>query len=455
MWEYLLGKSIIVPNITSAEIDKQLEPVLREMEEAGIKLDVEEFGKLEKKLTAESQRLKANILDLAGVDFNVDSPSQMAEVLFDKLELPKEGLKRTKSGVSTAASELNKIIDQHEIIAPILKYRELSKLISTYLMPLPKMVDKNNRLHTHYSQDVSTGRLASSNPNLQNIPIKGEWGEEIRKSFIADTGKVLIAADYSQIELRIVACLAEDKAMIESFTSGRDIHTETAADIFKKKPEEISKDERRFAKTINFGVLYGMSSYGLSQSLNIGQDAAAEYIRRYNEVYSGISSYCKRMIEFAKKNGYVETLFGFRREFPEINSYNRFTAETNKRMAINSPVQGTAAEILKLSMIKLTEELKNKRTKELKDVKVHRIKDDELRITEGKSHNSSFIIHNSQSSFARLLLTVHDELVVEAPGEDADEVAKIVKETMENVVKLCVPIEVEVGVGKNWAEAKG
>ncbi len=440
MWNYLLGKSIFVPNITSAEIDKQLEPVLRGMEEMGIKLDIEEFAKLESKLSANRQRLTANIFQLAGFEFNLDSPSQMAEVLFDKLRLPQAGLKRTKSGVSTAASELKKIIDQHQIIAPILKYRELSKLISTYLMPLPKMVDKNNRLHTHYSQDVSTGRLASSNPNLQNIPIKGEWGEEIRKSFIADIGKVLIAADYSQIELRIVACLAEDKAMIESFKSGRDIHTDTAADIFKKKPEEISKDERRFAKTINFGVLYGMSSYGLSQSLNIGQDTAAEYIRRYKEVYSGINDYCKRMIDFAKKNGYVETLFGFRRELPEISSYNRFTAETNQRMAINSPVQGTAAEILKLSMLELYRKFNIQDTRNK---------------TQTNSKKLAANTYNLKHGEAKLLLTVHDELVVEAPEEEANKVADIIKETMENVVKLCVPIEVELGIGENWSKAKG
>ncbi len=445
MWSHLKGKIVDVPDISSAEISKQVEPVLRDMEKAGIRIQKSEFSKLEKKLTAKNQQLKVQIIRLAGREFNVDSPSQMADILFDKLKLPTEALKRTKSWPSTAASELNKIKDEHEIIEPILEYREISKLVSTYLLPLPKMVDENSRLHTHYAQDVATGRISSNNPNLQNIPIKGRFGNEIRRAFVAEDGNLLISADYSQIELRIVACLAQDQNMIESFKSKRDIHTETASDIFKKKPKEVTADERRFAKTINFGVLYGMSPYGLSQALNIGQEAAAEYIRRYNEAYSGIRAYCQRMIEEAKAKGYVETLFGFRRELPNINSDIRYIAEGEQRMAINTPVQGTAAEILKLSMIDLSAKLKDRR-----------IKNKELRIkdSEHTSHKSSFVTHNLQSRKARLLLTVHDELVVEAPEAEADKIAKIVKDSMQDVVKLCVPIEVEVGIGKNWAETK-
>ncbi|OQB06719.1 MAG: DNA polymerase I, thermostable [bacterium ADurb.Bin212] len=446
MWSHLKGKSIIVPQISSDEISKQLEPVLREMEKVGIRLDVHEFSKLEKKLTADSLNLKAHVLELAGEDFNIDSPSQMAAVLFDKLKLPTEGLKRTKSGPSTAASELNKIKDKHSIIAPILEYRELAKLLSTYLTTLPKMVDKNSRLHTHYAQDVATGRISSNDPNLQNIPIKGRYGEEIRRSFVASPGNVLISADYSQIELRIVACLAEDKEMIKSFNSGRDIHSETAADIFKKDSSQVTSDERRFAKTINFGVLYGMSPYGLSQALNIGVDSAAEYIRRYNEVYSGISAYCKRMITEAKEKGYVETLFGYRRVLPNINSNNRYLAEAEERMAINTPVQGTAAEILKLSMLDLDREFNNQGTR-------NKIQTNS-KINIQNSKKLSPNIYNLKPVKAQLLLTVHDELVVEAPEAEAGEVAKVVKVTMENVIKLCVPIEVEVGIGKNWAESK-
>lgn len=420
MWRHLKQKSITVPKITAEEISTQVEPVLRTMEEHGIKLDVKEFKKLAKKLSADSLKLQTEIIQLSGDDFNIDSPSQMADILFNKLKLPSIDLKRTKSGPSTAASELNKIKDCHPIIAPILEYRELSKLLSTYLKPLPLLADENSRLHTHYAQDAATGRISSNNPNLQNIPIKGKWGDEIRRAFIAPQGKVLIAADYSQIELRIVACLSEDKAMIESFTTGRDVHTETASDVFNKKPEEVTPDERRFAKTINFGVLYGMSPYGLSQALGIATESAAEYIRRYNQVYAGIRQYCLRMIAEAKDKGYVETLFGMKRYLPNIKSHNRYLAESEERMAINTPVQGTAAEILKLAMIELHKKLTA----------------DSLKLK------------------AKLLLTVHDELVVEAPEERAEEIAAIVRESMENVIKLCIPIEVEVGIGKDWAECK-
>lgn len=423
MWNHLIGKSIITPEIDAAEISRQLEPVLRAMEERGILLDIDEFKKLEDKLSIRVAELEREIYDLAGEEFNIGSPSQMAEILFRKLSLPSAALKRTKSGPSTAASELNKIKEEHDIIKPILEYRELSKLLSTYLKPLPLLADKECRLHTHYAQDAATGRLTSNNPNMQNIPIGGNWGDEVRKAFRASPGNVLIAADYSQIELRIVACLAEDKEMIESFSSGRDIHTETAADIFKKPAGEVTKDERRFAKTINFGVLYGMSPYGLAQALDIETESAAGYIKRYNEVYSGISAYCKRMIQEGKSLGYVETLFGMKRSLPNLKSHNRYLSESEERMAINTPVQGTAAEILKLAMIELHRKLSSGTT----------------RLAPGE---------------AQLLLTVHDELVVEAPEAKAEATACLVKETMENVIKLCVPIVVEVGIGSNWTECK-
>ncbi len=438
MWRHLKDKSIIVPKILSAEINEKVEPVLRGMEEAGIKLDIEKLKNLENKLSSDLQRLTNDIHQSAGVSFNIDSPAQIAGILFEKLKLPAEGLKRTKTGPSTAASELNKIKDEHQIISLILEYREIAKLLSTYLLPLPKMVDGNFRLHTHYAQDVATGRISSNDPNLQNIPIKGRYGEQIRAAFVAEDGYKLISADYSQIELRIVACLAEDKEMIESFNSGRDIHTETAAEIFNKRAEEVTSDERRFAKTINFGVLYGMSPYGLSQALNIGQDSATEYIRRYNHVYSGINAYCKKMIIEAKERGYVETLFGFRRLLPNINSEIRYIAEGEQRMAINTPVQGTAAEILKLSMIRLADQLQvfNQKSK-IKNQK--------------KLATSNSCLEPAK---AKLLLTVHDELVLEAPAENAEKVAELARETMENVVKLCVPIEVKFDIGNNWQEAK-
>jgi DNA polymerase-1 len=297
-----------------------------------------------------------------------------------------------------------------------LEYRELSKLLSTYLDPLPKLVDKNSRLHTSFGEDTRTGRLNSSNPNLQNIPIKGEFGPEIRRAFIAKTGYKLISADYSQIELRVVACLAGDPVMMKAFSDKVDIHTKTASEIFNKPISKITHDQRRVAKTVNFGVLYGISPYGLSQTLGIKQEEAARYILQYFKIHSGIKRYCEDQVAFAKKHGYVETLFGFRRPLPEINSEVRNIAEGAQRIAINTPVQGTAAEILKLAMIELSRKLKTKS--------------------------------------AKLILTVHDELVVEVKEGDALKVAKLLKDIMEGEVKLSVPIEVEVGFGDNWDEAK-
>lgn len=438
MWSHLKDKSIILPKITAEEIDKCVEPVLRAMEKEGIKIDIDKMQKLSKKLDTRVAKLHKEIIESAGEDFNVDSPIQLSAILFEKLKLPTKDLKKTKNGISTAASELKKIEKENKIVGLILEYRELKKLLTTYLKPLPAMVDKNDRLHTTYGQDTTTGRLNSSDPNLQNIPIKGALGPEIRAAFVAEKGCKLISADYSQIELRVVACLSEDEAMIKAFHSKKDIHSDTAAKLFEIDIKKVTKDQRRIAKTVNFGVLYGMSPYGLSQALNIEQSKAAEYILHYFEDHPGIKKYCERMVEEAREKGYVETLFGFKRHLPNINSPYRVQAEAEERMAINTPVQGTAAEILKLAMIELSEKLK---------------KSGELGVgrREKKRLTPNSILPTAK---ARLLLTVHDELVVEAPSSDAEKISKIVKETMENVIKLCVPVEVEVGIGKNWAEAK-
>jgi len=416
MWSYLKKKGFKLPKITAKQISKQVEPVLRAMESTGIKVDLKVFGGLTKKLEKRVGVLKSEILELAGFDFNISSPLQMQEVLFEKLKLPTTDLKRTKSGISTAAAELKKIESKHKIIPLVLEYRELSKLLSTYLKPLPAMVDKKSRLHTTYGQDTTTSRLTSSDPNLQNIPIKGKYGPEIRKAFVADKGNKLVVADYSQIELRVVACLADDYVMQEAFSKGEDIHAKTASELFNIDIKKVNKAQRSLAKTVNFGVLYGMSPYGLSQALSISQRDAAEYIMKYFSVHGGIKDYCTRMIEAAKSEGEVETLFGYKRELLSIHSKNNNAREADERIAINTPVQGTAAEIIKLAMIALNKKLTKKQ--------------------------------------GRMLLTVHDELVVETPTKEAKKVAKIVKDTMENVVKLCVPIEVEVGIGKNWEECK-
>ncbi|MFA6963232.1 MAG: DNA polymerase [Patescibacteria group bacterium] len=406
---------VTIPQITAEEINEQVKPVLKKMEQVGIEIDCKVLNDLAEKLAHRITRLKSKIYELVGHEFNIDSPIQMAEVLFGELKLPTAGLKRTKSGVSTAAAELKKIENESPIIALILEHRELAKLISTYLKPLPLLVDINSRLHTTYGLETSTGRLTSSEPNLQNIPIRGTYGAEIRASFVASYGMKLIAADYSQIELRVVACLAKDAAMIEAFHGGVDIHTRTAAEIFNVKPSEVTPDQRRKAKAVNFGIVYGQTPYGLSQSLSIPVEEASNYIKRYFEVHTGIKNYINEMIDRAHNDGFVETIFGTKRYLPEINSRVHYIAEAEERMAINMPVQGTAAELLKLAMIELDRKL---------------------------------------SKGSRMLLTVHDELVVEAPREDAESVAKIVKETMENVVKLCVPVTVEVGIGDNWSSAK-
>ena len=348
-----------IPHKKWSDIDRQVAPVLRAMEKVGIKVDTKLLVQLDEKLTAKSSKSESKIFKLAGGEFNISSPLQLSEILFKKLKLPTKDLRRIKSGISTGASELEKIKDKHKIIPLILEYRELSKLLSTYLEPLPKLVDENSRLHTKYGQDTRTTRLTSSEPNLQNIPIKGEWGQEIRQAFIAEKGNKLISADYSQIELRVVACLAQDEVMLEAFSRGEDIHAKVAAELFRIPLSKVDHDHRRLAKVVNFGIVYGISPFGLSQTLGIAQESAAEYIFRYFDTHKGIKKYCEDQINFAKKHGYVETLFGFRRALPDINSDNRVVAEGAQRMAINTPVQGTAAEILKLAMIELQRKLKS------------------------------------------------------------------------------------------------
>ena len=418
MWSHLKEKSIIVPKITSEEIDIQVKPVLKKMEKNGIKLDCEALKNLGLKLGKKLADLEDRILELAGLDFNVNSPTQLADVLFHELKLPQDDLKKTKTGVSTAASELKKIEQSHPIIPLILEQRELSKLISTYLKPLPVLVDEDDRIHTTYGMETTTGRLTSSEPNLQNIPIKGKYGNEIRAAFIASDGYRLVSADYSQVELRIVACLADDRAMIKAFESNEDIHTRTASEIFDIETTEVTPGQRRIAKAVNFGIVYGQTPFGLSQTLVIETSKAAEYIMRYFDIHKGIKDYINKMIEKAHADGYVETIFGMRRYLPNINSRIRYIAEGEERMAINTPVQGTAAELLKLAMINLDQKL-------------------------SKDYPN-----------ARMLLTVHDEIVVEAPANEAKKVAEIVKATMEGVIKLCIPIEASVGIGGNWSETK-
>ncbi|MEI7741793.1 MAG: DNA polymerase I [bacterium] len=399
------------------EIELPTVAALFKMERAGIKLNSEYLQSLSKNITKRVEKLEREIIEIAGGEFNVNSPSQLAEVLFDKLNLPSAGLKRTKTGVSTAEPELEKIEGDFPIIAKIFEQRELRKLLSTYIETLPKLVARDGRIHTTYQQTVtSTGRLSSSNPNLQNIPIQTDLGNEIRKAFVAEEGNVLIAADYSQIQLRIAAHLSRDKNMMDAFRSGADIHTSTAAKIFDVPLEKVTSEQRRQAKTINFGILYGMGAQALARGTGMTVGEARQFIAKYFEVHPGIRSYMEEIKLLARTQGYVETPFGRRRYFPDINSGIPQLVASAERMAMNMPIQGMEADIMKLATLKVIDGL------------------------------------GEVSSKARLLLQVHDELVLEAPKSDAEKVAKFLEEVMTEVAKLEVPVKVNVEIGLNWGE---
>jgi len=403
------------------KIEIPLVPVLAEMEKSGVLLDIEFLKKMSKNLESRISNLEAKIHKIAGRNFNVASPIQLKEILFDKLKISTAGLGHTKTGISTAAGELEKLRGRHKIIELIMEFRELSKLKNTYLDPLPELVDENNRVHTSFNQTITaTGRLSSSDPNLQNIPIRTQLGREIRKAFVAETGYKILAADYSQIELRIVASLAGDKKMLEAFSKKEDIHTQTAAEIFGIKPDKVSKQERRQAKAVNFGIIYGLGARGLSQDTGISYEEAQEFIDKYFDIYDGIKNYIEETIELARELGYVETLFGRRRYLPEINANHQQMRAQAERMAVNHTVQGTAADLMKLAMIEVAGRIKKE----------------------------------FAAGEVRMLLQVHDELVFEVKNDLVAHAKKIIQNEMESVYKLKAPIEVEVEAGKNWGETK-
>lgn len=398
------------------EIEMPLVPVLGTMELNGVKIDTEFLGKMSKELGRKLANLETAIHKMAGTTFNIASPIQLKEVLFEKLKLSQKGIGKTKTGLSTAADQLEKLRKAHPMIPKIIEFRELSKLKSTYLDALPQLASKiDGRVHTSYNQTVAaTGRLSSSDPNLQNIPIRTELGAEIRKAFVADRGFRILNADYSQFELRIAASIGNVKKMIESFRTGEDIHTRTAAEIHGISLDAVTKEIRRTAKEVNFGVLYGMGPAGLAQRQEISREQAQAFIEKYFMVYHELQDWMEETIAMARNSGYVETLFGRRRYLPELNSSNPMVRAGAERAAINMPTQGTQADLIKMAMIKLHELL----------VKV--------------------------SPESKMILQVHDELVFEVPEKDVHKVAKAVKETMENIYKLKVPIVVEVEVGKSW-----
>jgi len=398
------------------KIEMPLVPILAEMELEGIMLDTLIFKGISEKLTMRIENLEKSIHELAGKSFNVNSPSQLADILFNTLKLPATDIKKGKTGYSTAAAELEKLRSEHKIIEKIEEYRELFKLKNTYLDTLPQLVDDNSRIHTTFNQAVTaTGRLSSADPNLQNIPIKTDLGQLLRTAFVAKDGYKLISADYSQIDLRCVAHVSGDKKMIEAFQRGDDIHRLTAAQVNKVTPSQVTEKMRSAAKALNFGIIYGMSSFGFSQSAGISREEAQKFINAYMENFSSVASYMKETREFARNNGYVETLLGRRRNLPEIKSPNFQVANSAQRMAINMPIQGLAADIMKLAMIN-----------------VHKEFEDHADVA--------------------MLLQIHDEIILEVREDLAEEAAEKIKDIMENVLTLSVPLIVDVNVGDNWGE---
>lgn len=401
------------------EIEIPLIPTLADMERNGILLDTVFLKKLGQKLKSEIKELKTKIYNLAGKEFNINSTKQLKEILYDNLAISPVGIKKTKTGWSTASDELEKIKHLHPIIKSLQNYRELNKLLSTYIDSLPKLLNpQTKKIHTSFNQTITaTGRLSSSDPNLQNIPTRTNLGNQIRQAFIASPQHVLLSLDYSQIELRVMAHLSKDKNLISAFKNNLDIHRSTAATINHLPLNEVTDKLRRQAKAINFGVLYGQGPHGLSQNAGISYQQAREFIDKYFASYTGVKKFIDYTIKSAQKTNYTETMFGRRRFLPEINSSEMMKKRAAERMAINSPIQGSAADILKLAMIKIFTEIKD-------------------------------------SPDIKMLLQVHDELIFEVRENKIDKYCPIIKKIMENIVPLDVPLIADASVGKNWGEMK-
>ena len=401
------------------ELELPLSLILGEMETYGVKVDIATLEKMKEEMASKLVEIEGKIYELAGESFNINSPKQLGVILFEKLNLPV--VKKTKTGYSTSADVLEKLENKHDIIKYILEYRQLGKLQSTYIEGLLKVVDsKTNKVHTRFNQALTqTGRLSSTDPNLQNIPIRLEEGRKIRQAFVpSQPGWLMFAADYSQIELRVLAHIAKDQGLIEAFRADMDIHTKTASDVFGVSPEEVTSHMRRQAKAVNFGIVYGISDYGLSQNLGITRKEAGEFINRYLESFPGVQEFMTDIVREAKEKGYVSTLLHRRRYLPEITSRNFNLRSFAERTAMNTPIQGSAADIIKLAMIQMSERLKKEKLQ------------------------------------AKLLLQVHDELIFEAPEEEIEMLKKIVPEVMEQAIQLDVPLKVDYAFGPTWYDAK-
>ena len=398
------------------QVELPLCPVLAEMEQAGVLVDRGALAAFGETLADGIEKVQAAIYELAGEEFNINSTQQLGHILFDQLGLPP--VKKTKTGYSTNAEVLDKLRGRHPIIEQILDYRQLTKLKSTYADGLGKVIGPDGRIHTCFQNTVTaTGRLSSTEPNLQNIPIRTPLGAQLRKMFVAGPGMALVDADYSQIELRLLAHMAGDEKMIEAFRSGRDFHTVTAAQVFGVEPDQVSPEMRRSAKAVNFGIVYGISAFSLSQDIGVTVAEAKDYMDRYFATYPGVRAYMDHVVEQAKADGYVSTLMGRRRWLPELKSSNFNTRSFGERVALNMPIQGTAADIIKLAMIRVRDRLER------------------------------------EGFRGRLVLQVHDELIVECPEEEQERVCALLKEEMEGVYPLSVPLVAETHGGKSWAES--
>lgn len=401
------------------EVELPLVSILKEMENAGVRVDVEKLRQGEMQLTAELNELEQRIYSSVGTQFNINSPRQVGELLFEQLKLDSKAKKSKTGQYATSEEVLMGLKDRHEVVGLILNYRELKKLISTYISTLPSYIsEKDGKIHTTYNQTVTaTGRLSSSNPNLQNLPIRSERGRMIREAVIADEGCMFLSADYSQIELRLMAHLSQDEHMLEAFRANQDIHAATAARIFKKPIEQITKDERRKAKTANFGIIYGISAFGLAQQLDCSRTEAKQLIDGYFAAFPRVVSYIEQQKEVARQKGYAETLFGRKRYLPDILSRNATVRSFAERNAVNAPIQGTAADIIKMAMVSICRRLKEEGLK------------------------------------TQMIMQVHDELNFNVPLNEVEQVREIVVTEMQNAVHLSVPLIAECGVGNNWLNA--
>lgn len=427
MYAYSIGK---IKSITSEKlkevnsldlfynIDMPTVEVLSDMQWNGMYVDKEELEQFGKELTSKLETITKIIYEMAGEEFNINSTKQLGEILFEKMKLPV--IKKTKSGYSTDVDVLEKLKKEDPIIEQILEYRQLMKLNSTYVEGLKPYINiKTNRIHSFFHQTITaTGRISSTEPNLQNIPTRFELGKRVRKVFKPEKGKIYLDADYSQIELRVLASISGDEHMIEAFKEGKDIHKQAASKVFKTPIEEVTKEQRSNAKAVNFGIVYGISDFGLGEQLGIGRKKAKQYIEEYLEQYAGIKQFMENITEQAKEQGYVETLFHRRRYIPELKSNNYMVRQFGARVAMNTPIQGTAADIMKIAMIKVYNEIKSRKLK------------------------------------SKIILQVHDEMMVETPIEEKEEMINIMKKCMESATKLEVPLIAEISDAENWYECK-